>query len=133
EEITAATKVLELEEEYPPTEVNFAKQALELALLEPMTLQVEIQVVAFDEQVAMVFLPAAIFVEFGLTIKANSPFPLTIVNELTNGSISGCLCSLDAYSQGGYENGIRGYSRAPVDAGERFVQQALDLLADLKA
>ena len=50
-------------------------------------IEVEVQVVALGDDVAWVSLPGEIFVELGLAIKQDSPFPHTIIAELANGSI----------------------------------------------
>lgn len=113
-------------------ETNFAKQILELADSDLDGAQAEIQVVTVGE-LAIVGLPAEIFVEFGLRIKQNSPFRHTIVNQLTNGSVSGYVCTREAYLQGGYETRLRHYSKLEEGAGDLFVEQALKLLRELKA
>ena len=60
------------------------------------------QVVALGDDVAWVSLPGEIFVELGLAIKQDSPFPHTIIAELANGSI-GYIPARRAYAQGNYE------------------------------
>ena len=47
-------------------------------------------------------LPGEIFVELGLAIKQDSPFPRTIIAELANGAI-GYIPARRAYAQGNYE------------------------------
>ncbi|MDF2722089.1 MAG: Alkaline ceramidase domain protein, partial [Paenibacillus sp.] len=121
--------------EAPVTEVKFAKQILAMARKElslPDAAQAEIQAIAFGDAV-IVGLPAELFVEFGLRIKSGSPFPLTIVNELTNGSVSGYVCTQEAYRQGGYETRLRPYSRLHEETGDLFVEHALKLLHRLRA
>lgn len=133
EEMTAAQQVLQAEQEHKMNEVKFARQAVELAQRGDETVDVEIQVFAMGD-VAIVNLPAEMFVEFGLKIKQESPFELTIVNELSNGSVSGYVCTQEAFRQTtGYENRLRKYSRLQVEAGDLFVDQALLLLNELKA
>jgi len=63
---------------------------------------VEVQVIALGNEIAWVSLPGEIFVELGLAIKQDSPFPQTIIAELANGAI-GYIPSRRAYSQGNYE------------------------------
>ena len=50
-------------------------------------LEVEVQAIAFSDDLAIVALPGEIFVELGLAIKAASPFKHTFIAELANGSI----------------------------------------------
>ena len=52
-------------------------------------LETEVSVIAFGDQMALVGFPGDAFVELGLGIKLNSPFPFTIVSEQSgNGTIS---------------------------------------------
>jgi len=51
---------------------------------------------------ALVCLPAELFVEIGLNIKAASPFPHTFIVELANGSIS-YIPTRAEFKRGGYE------------------------------
>ncbi|MFC3770353.1 hypothetical protein [Paenibacillus sp. GCM10012303] len=132
EELAVAGQVLRAEERYPRNEVNFARQAMELAAREEEETEAEIHAVGFGPDTALVCLPAELFVEFGLAIKQSSPFRLTIVNELSNGSVSGYVCTPEAYGSGGYENRLRKYSRLQPEAGERFVRRALELLEKVK-
>ena len=65
-------------------------------------IEVEVQVIALGDRIAWVSLPGEIFVELGLAIKQDSPFPHTIIAELANGAI-GYIPSRRAYAQGNYE------------------------------
>lgn len=131
-EVAKAREVLAAPERYPQTEVRLSEQALELAERDDEQAEVEIQALALDKDTALVALPAEMFVEFGLDVKARSPFAMTIVNELSNGSISGYVCTPEAYAQGGYENRIRHYSRHEIGAGQLFADKAVELLQQLK-
>ncbi|TMV48730.1 hypothetical protein FE783_16905 [Paenibacillus mesophilus] len=87
----------------------------------------EIQVSAIGD-LAVVALPAEMFVEFGLEIKEKSPYAYTIINELANGSGNGYVCTPASYDRGGYEpTGIK----FAEEAGNLFVLAALDLLNEL--
>ena len=79
--------------------------------------------------VAWVSLPGEIFVELGLAIKQDSPFPNTIIAELANGAI-GYIPSRRAYAQGNYEVVS---ARCAEGSGERLVDVALKLLNSLYA
>jgi hypothetical protein len=86
--------------------------------------QVEVQVIALDDQIAWVSLPGEIFVELGLAIKQDSPFPHTVIAELANGVI-GYIPSRRAYPQGNYE--VISARCAP-GSGETLVDTAVRLL-----
>lgn len=88
----------------------------------------EIQTAAIGD-LAVCALPAEIFVEFGMEIKKNSPFEYTMINELSNGSGNGYVCTREAYENGGYEP--TGH-RFAVEAGEIFVNTTMELLGNLR-
>lgn len=132
EVLSAARQLVESMETANPLALNFAGQVLKLAERKEEQVDVEIQAWSFDET-AFVFLPAEMFVEFGLKIKRESPFKLTIVTELSNGSASGYICTQEAFKEGGYEPQLREYSRLQVEAGDLLVEHALRLLDELKA
>lgn len=131
EQIASARQLLQSPEDGSPvTEVKFAKQMIELSRnTADEATEAEIQIFALGD-LAIVGLPAEIFVEFGLEIKRGSPFRYTIVNQLTNGSVSGYVCTREAYLQGGYETRLRTYSRLQEEAGDLFVEHALGLLGE---
>ncbi len=79
-----------------------AFQVLDTAARDGKAWEVEVQVVALGDSVAWVSLPGEIFVELGLAIKKGSPFPITLIAELANGSI-GYIPNRPAYAQGNYE------------------------------
>lgn len=62
----------------------------------------EVQVIAIGDQVAFVSFPGEMFTELGLTLKEDSPFPVTIPVELANGGL-GYIPNRQAYPQGAYE------------------------------
>lgn len=88
----------------------------------------EIQVSAIGD-LAVVALPAEMFVEFGLEIKERSPYAFTIINELSNGSGNGYVCTPAAYDRGGYEPTGTKFTE---EAGDLFVRSALELLNELR-
>jgi neutral ceramidase len=90
--------------------------------------EVDVHVVRLGDQVALCTNPAELFTEYGLEIKARSPFPYTMVTELTNGLI-GYVPTREAFDQGGYEvRKIPGNSFMAVDTGERIVEAWTKLL-----
>ena len=86
--------------------------------------EVEVQVIALGNELAWVSLPGEIFVELGLAIKQDSPFPRTMIAELANGAI-GYIPARRAYAQGNYEVIS---ARCAEGSGERLVDAALRLL-----
>jgi hypothetical protein len=88
---------------------------------------VELQVIAFGE-VAIVTNPAELFSIYGVKIKQASPFKVTFVSSLTNG-YCGYVPTVDAFAHGGYETYRTVYtSRLAKDAGDRILQESIDLL-----
>lgn len=90
-------------------------------------IEVEVQVVALGDKIAWVSLPGEIFVELGLAIKQDSPYPYTIIAELANGTI-GYIPSRRAYAQGNYEVVS---ARCAEGSGEMLVDSAVGLLKDM--
>jgi neutral ceramidase len=90
--------------------------------------EVEVQVVALGDQVAWVSLPGEIFVELGLAIKKASPFPVTILAELANGSV-GYIPTRRAYAEGNYEAVS---ARCAEGSGEILVAAAIKLLDEVR-
>ena len=91
--------------------------------------EVEVQVIALGRDVAWVSLPGEIFVELGLAVKQDSPFPHTVIAELANGSV-GYVPARRAYVQGNYEVVS---TRCAEGSGELLVAAAVKLLKDLHA
>ncbi len=111
--------------EIPFLEVVHAFQVAGAADYEK-TVPAEVQVISLGDQVAWVGLPGEIFVELGMAIKQASPFPVTIVSELTNDDIKNSYVpNHKAYREGGYEviTAICGEG-----AGEMLVDSATRLL-----
>jgi hypothetical protein len=114
------------------TGANFMKlvrayRALDVAGREGQPHRVEVQVIALGNDLAWVSLPGEIFVELGLAIKKRSPFPNTFLVELANESI-GYVPDRRSYAEGNYEPES---ARCAAGSGERLVEAALKLLAEL--
>jgi neutral ceramidase len=92
---------------------------------------VEVQAFLLGD-VALVGLPSEIFTEFGLKIKAESPFPETFVAELVNGW-HGYIPTQEAFQHGGYETRLGYTSRLVPEAGDRMVEAVLTMLQALRA
>jgi hypothetical protein len=88
----------------------------------------EIQVFRLDDDTAIVCLPAEIFVEFGLAIKAASPFKQTLVISICNDRPA-YVPTLKAFKEGSYEVAN---SRLQAGGGEAMVEAAVKMLNELK-
>jgi neutral ceramidase len=66
------------------------------------SIPLEVQVFRIGRDTALVGLPGEVFVELGLAIKEQSPFPNTFVIELCNDSI-GYVPTEKAFAEGSYE------------------------------
>lgn len=101
-----------------------AFKVAELAARNGAPLDAEVQVISLGDQVAFVGLPGEIFADLGKSIKAASPFPVTIVVSLANGSL-GYIPDRRAYAEGAYEVVS---SRVREGGGELLVEAAGKLL-----
>lgn len=72
-------------------------------------------------------LPGEIFTQYGLDLKARSPFPLTMNIELANGYV-GYVPTLAGFEQGGYETWLARSSRLEPQAGPAMTELAIALL-----
>jgi hypothetical protein len=106
-----------------------AYRVLDIAARQGKPLEAEIQVVALGDDIAWVSLPGEIFVELGLAIKKASPFRLTLIDELANGSI-GYVPDRKAFTEGNYEPES---ARCTPGSGERLVETATRLLAEIRS
>lgn len=95
---------------------------------EPWTLPVEVQAFSLSDEVAIVGLPGEVFVELGLAIKEASPFPVTMIVELTHVHIA-YVPTRKAFAEGGYETLN---SRLAPGGGEGLVESAVRQLQALK-
>lgn len=88
---------------------------------------VEIQAIAFGD-IAIVTNPAELFSIYSAKIKEASPFKVTFVSELSNG-YCGYVPTTEAFEHGGYETyRTVNTSRLAKDAGDRIMQESIDLL-----
>ena len=92
------------------------------------SVQLEVQAFRLDQDTAIVTLPAEIFVELGLKIKAESPFKTTLVVELANDSLE-YIPTKKAFGEGSYE--ITNSYVQP-GTGEKLADAAIVLLKELK-
>jgi len=104
-----------------------AGRILELNARQGKPLDAEVQVFTFGDQVAIVGFPGEMFAEFGLNLKEDSPFPITIVAELANGAYT-YIPNRVAYEEGNYEPTS---SRLPAGGGEMLMDSAFEQLLTL--
>ena len=90
-------------------------------------LEVEVQVIAISDSLAIVALPGEMFVELGLALKQASPFKHTFIAELANGSI-GYIPNRSAYPEGLYEVVS---ARGAEGSGELLVEEAVKMLKEI--
>jgi hypothetical protein len=113
-------------------ELSFLEQVetakiLDLALRKTDSIPLEVQVFRLSPEVAIVTLPAEVFVELGLAIKRASPFKTTLVIELSNDDPA-YIPTQKAFAEGSYETVN---SRVVPGSGERMVEAAVKLLKEL--
>ncbi len=106
----------------------WAFKVLDVNAREGRPWEVEVQVMALSDQLAWVSLPGEIFVELGLALKKASPFPVTILAELANGSV-GYIPTRRAFAEGNYEVVS---ARCADDSGEKLVAAAIKLLDEVR-
>jgi hypothetical protein len=87
----------------------------------------EAQAIAFGRELAILGLPAEVFVELGMALKRASPFPRTVVSELANDMLD-YIPNLRAFPEQGYESTT---ARCSPGCGELLVHKATELLVDL--
>ncbi len=104
-----------------------AYRAVDVANNQHAAWEVEVQVVTIGDEIAIVSLPGEIFVELGMTIRQASPYKLTAIAELANGSV-GYVPNRVAYPQGEYEVIS---ARVAQGSGEMLVDAALDMLRSM--
>lgn len=129
-EITDARKNMYLigTRELPFLEQVEAYKITDLQRRQGETLPLEVQAFRLSRETAIVTLPAEVFVELGLAIKAASPFKTTLVVELANDSL-GYIPTKKAFMEGSYEIVN---SRVAPGGGERLVEAAIGLLKELE-
>ncbi len=79
--------------------------------------------------ICVVGMPGEIFVEYGLFVKAMSPFRMTVVHELANGILPGYAYTPEAWVIGGYETGD---SLLQPDFGKKLALKAIEVANKVK-
>jgi len=117
-----------------PTEWVFAKEIvlLDAVIQKQPRVDVEVQVVQIGPAV-FVSNPAEYFVEYGLGIKRESPFPFTFPVELANGCV-GYVPTEEALGPrgGGYETRLTYYSNLEPTAGTQIMKAGIELTKQLQ-
>ncbi len=88
----------------------------------------EVQVIVLGDELALVGFPGDAFVELGLAIKENSPFPFTVISEQSGNGVLSYVPNRKAFSEGGYE--VISARIAP-GGGELLVDASIRILIDL--
>ena len=104
-----------------------ARVIIDLAQRDSDTLPMTIHAFRLTPNTAVVAVPGQMFVELGLEIKRRSPFPVTLVYNLTD-DVVGYIPTRKAHEEGSYEV-IN--SRITPGTGEKMVDAAVTLLKKL--
>jgi hypothetical protein len=134
ERVAACRSIVEAgPEQSDVTTWTFAKEILMLDALIAKQPRVEVEVQAIQIGPAVfVSNPAEYFVEYGLGIKRESPFPFTFPVELANG-IVGYVPTEGALGPhgGGYETRLTSYSNLEPTAGTQIMRAGIELTKQL--
>lgn len=87
----------------------------------------EVQVIVLGPRIAFASFPGEMFTQFGMNVKQDSPFPITITPELANGDL-GYIPNRQAYPEGAYEVVS---TRLKPGAGEKLMNSALAQLQQI--
>jgi hypothetical protein len=108
----------------------YARETVLLAAY-PEEVEVPLQALRAGD-LAIAAIPCEVFVEIGLDIKAESPFPASFTIELANG-YNGYLPTVRHHELGGYETWRARSSYLEVNAAPKITQEVLALLQALRA
>lgn len=130
ERVTKCTEMVKKSpEEVGRTEWTFAKEIvlLDALLKKESSVPVEVQAMQIGPAV-FITNPAEFFCQYGLDIKAQSPFKYTFPVELANGCV-GYVPTEEAFGPhgGGYETRLTSYSNLETGAGRKMVETGVAL------
>jgi hypothetical protein len=111
-----------------PRERTYAERTMRMVDMPPR-LDVPLQALRIGA-LAIVSIPFEAFVDIGLQLKAESPFPDMFAVSMANGSY-GYLPTAAHHELGGYET-WRGSNQVEVQAASKIVDTLLKMLGDLK-
>jgi hypothetical protein len=130
DELARAKEVLHQAGERPYTELRaiYASETLDMAEF-PETVRAKLQAIRVGA-VGIASSPCETFVETGLTVKRDSPLPVTFTIELANG-YNGYLPTPEQHALGGYETWRAKSSYLAVDAEPKVRGEMLRLLGEV--
>lgn len=109
---------------------NLFRQEVEIMQKEGTTHTMSVLQACYIGETAFVSLPGELFVEWGMQIKARSPFPWTYPVEL-GGDYVGYLVTEQAWVAGGYESLVARSAKPTWQAAEMMVDEAVGMLNQL--
>jgi hypothetical protein len=133
ERLAAAFELVKQEPKDAGPDWVWAKETVLLDALIAANPEVEVEVQAVQiGPVICLSNPAEYFCQYGLSLKADSGFPITFPVELANGCV-GYVPTEEAFSAagGGYETRLTSYSNLEITAGRQFLEVGLDLARQL--
>ncbi len=95
--------------------------------LERKTVKIEIQIITFGDNIAIVGVPGELFAEIGMKIKENSPFETTIIAGYANGYI-GYIPTPETYESLSYESAIAIIDK---DSSQKLYNSIIDFLRNI--
>jgi neutral ceramidase len=128
EDVVRAWRILDLVELNGGDQVRYESSTTVPLIKGGGALRSEVQVIVLGDKLALVGFPGDAFVELGLAIKLNSPFPYTIVNEQSGNGTLSYVPNRKAFAEGGYEAESARFSPG---GGEILVDTVIRILISL--
>lgn len=128
-ELAAAQKLLNADDHSDDMAWIYAREVVMLEKEKPLAWEVPVQVLRVGT-LAIVGLHGEVFVEIGLEIKKQSPFPRTLVVGMANGS-AGYIATDQALAEGSYETRLCRHVNAPAGTGQAWAAAAVNQLQSL--